>query len=490
VHPGHDCDWRLGFAAPGQDVDDDISGVDAFAQRLEASGFDRRQPVAQHRGEDVDHLPIAVGCHREPAADAFQACGQHPVLERGAVPERARLAGQNRHIVPRVEYRLIAPKAPAMFADRPAVLAQLDPVGIGADLNRPAGRAGGNRIPVVVKAHQAGLGDRCRHGMEPVEPTGIWHEVGTLGLEHLPDRLVPLLGMTMCACISNALVEQPGVQFVVGLHAQSRREEPFPHQSNLVLDLPLLPARRGRTGNRVNEIMTAHLQEAPIVGALAADEDRLHRGLHVVVYAARAGALEEGERPVVGVEHHLLRLARICPYKQHPAVAQPDMRHLHRNGRAVDQHHLVAPVELIGLAGRKAQRNEGADRCGRPIALPSPCIAAHSIVATFIAATAQVLENPDQRQPFASRLRLVRRQQLVKTFLPRPDPRQRLVPTLIAELSRLRTQNLPDNLPRHPKLTADRLDRLALDKIRPPNPRDRLHNQHPNKGPRSSREPS
>jgi hypothetical protein len=42
--------------------------------------------------------------------------------------------------------------------------------------------------------------------MEPVEPTGIWHEVGTLGLEHLPDRLVPLLGMTMCAGISNTLV--------------------------------------------------------------------------------------------------------------------------------------------------------------------------------------------------------------------------------------------------------------------------------------------
>ena len=57
--------------------------------------------------------------------------------------------------------------------------------------------------------------------------------------------------------------------------------------------------------------MAAHLQEAAVVGALLADEDRVDRRLHIVVDAARAGALEEGEGAVVGVEHHLLRLARV-----------------------------------------------------------------------------------------------------------------------------------------------------------------------------------
>jgi hypothetical protein len=104
--------------------------------------------------------------------------------------------------------------------------------------------------------------------------------------------------------------------------------------------------------------VAAHLQEAPIVGALAADEDRLHRGLHVVVDPARAGPLEEGERPVVGVEHHLLALARIGPHEQHPRVTEPNVRDLHGRGDAVDQDDLVAPVELVGLARIEAQRHE------------------------------------------------------------------------------------------------------------------------------------
>src|SRR5580704_3880193 len=49
-------------------------------------------------------------------------------------------------------------------------------------------------------------------------------------------------------------------------------------------------------------------------------------------------SFEEGKGAVVGVEHHLLGLARIGPHKQHAAVAQPDMRHLDGNRCAVDQH--------------------------------------------------------------------------------------------------------------------------------------------------------
>jgi hypothetical protein len=53
---------------------------------------------------------------------------------------------------------------------------------------------------------------------------------------------------------------------------------------------------------------------------------------------------EEGEGPVVGVEHHLLALARVGPHEHHPAVAEPDMRDLHRHRRAANQHDLVAPI--------------------------------------------------------------------------------------------------------------------------------------------------
>lgn len=54
-------------------------------------------------------------------------------------------------------------------------------------------------------------------------------------------------------------------------------------------------------------------------------KDRLHRRLHVVVDAARAGPAEESEGPVVGIEHHLLRLAWIGPHEHHTDVAEPDM---------------------------------------------------------------------------------------------------------------------------------------------------------------------
>ena len=185
--------------------------------------------------------------------------------------------------------------------------------------------------------------------------------------------------------VGDAVVEQPGVQLLVALEPQPRREEALAHQADLVLDLALLPARRRRAGDRLDQVVAAHLQEAAIVVPLLADEDRLHRRLHVVVDAARAGALEEGEGPVVGVEHHLLGLARIGPHEQHPAVAEPDVGDLHGHRHAVHQHDLVAPVELVGLARRKAQRHIGRRRRLPRAPCPAPGVAPHRVVAAVVA---------------------------------------------------------------------------------------------------------
>ena len=54
----------------------------------------------------------------------------------------------------------------------------------------------------------------------------------------------------------------------------------------------LLPARCRSAGDRLDEIVAAHLKEAAIVEALLADEDRLHRRLHVVVDATLACTLD------------------------------------------------------------------------------------------------------------------------------------------------------------------------------------------------------
>ena len=101
--------------------------------------------------------------------------------------------------------------------------------------------------------------------------------------------------------------------------------------------------------------MAAHLQEAAVELAILANQHRLYRRLHVVVDAARAGSLEKGERPIVRVEHHLLRLARICTHEQHPAVAESDMCHLYRHRRAAQHDDLVAGAKTTrDLAGQAA----------------------------------------------------------------------------------------------------------------------------------------
>jgi hypothetical protein len=178
--------------------------------------------------------------------------------------------------------------------------------------------------------------------------------------------------------------------------------------------------------------MAAHLDEAPVERPFLAQEHRLHRRFHIVVDAPPAAAPEEGERPVVRVEHHLLALARISPHEQHPAMAQPDMRHLHRHGRAVQHHHLVAPIKLERLARCEAQRHVARRRRAVERLSPLPGIAPDSVVAARVAEIAQRLEHPHQRQPLPSRLRLVRRQQTVEIGAPGPQLRPRLDITLVA----------------------------------------------------------
>ena len=52
--------WRAWITLAGEDVEDDVGGVDAVGDRLGAGGLNRGQSVGEHCGEDVDHLPIAV----------------------------------------------------------------------------------------------------------------------------------------------------------------------------------------------------------------------------------------------------------------------------------------------------------------------------------------------------------------------------------------------------------------------------------------------
>ena len=147
---------------------------------------------------------------------------------------------------------------------RPSFWRDLDPIGVGTDLFRAADGASGDGVAIVVEAHEAGLRHRDRHRMEAVEAAAIGHEARPLRLEHLPHRPITLFGMAVRLGIGDRAVEQPGVQFLVALHPQARREEALAHEADLVLNLALLPTRRRRAGDGIDEVITTHLEKASV----------------------------------------------------------------------------------------------------------------------------------------------------------------------------------------------------------------------------------
>src|SRR4051812_9933324 len=84
---------------------------------------------------DGTHLAIAIVGPGEFASHPLQCGRQHPVHERRTVAQRARLAGQNRHVMPWIVDRLAPAIAAAMFGDDVPVLTIRSAPGSG---RRPA----------------------------------------------------------------------------------------------------------------------------------------------------------------------------------------------------------------------------------------------------------------------------------------------------------------------------------------------------------------
>lgn len=80
------CDRQRRLALPGENVEDDIGGMDALGQGLSAGGFDGGQAVAEHGSKNLHHLPVAIVAAGQLTSYALKAGRQHPILERSAVP--------------------------------------------------------------------------------------------------------------------------------------------------------------------------------------------------------------------------------------------------------------------------------------------------------------------------------------------------------------------------------------------------------------------
>src|SRR6202140_815355 len=203
--------------------------------------------------------------------------------------------------------------------------------------------------------------------------------------------------------VGDALIFQPSIELGETLYPRFGPEHLVAQIADLVLNLTLLPSRRGGAGYRFDQMVRAHLQKAEIISACLADEDRLDRRLHVVVDAAPADPAIEPERLVMGVKHQLLGLAKVDAHKRHAAVRQLHVRRLDRKRQTRKRDRLVAPVKLVGFPRREAHRYIGMHRNPDALIAPSLDEPMHAVVGAVISAPAQLLEQPLRRPAFALR---------------------------------------------------------------------------------------
>ena len=331
----------------------------------------------------------------------------------------------------------------------------------------------------MIRRDQAGRGRPDRLLDKAVERRPPFHQARALFLEDLPDRPVLELRMLCPLGIGDALVFQPAIQLVQAADPRLGPEQLIAQVADLVLDLTLLPTRGRATGHRLDQMVRAHLQEPPIVLPCLADEDRLDRRLHVVVDAASAGPAIKCEGPVVGIEHQFLRLAEVGPHKRHPAVRQPHVRRLDHQRQSLKRDRLVAPVELVGFARRKAHRHKRLCRNPRSFLPPFLHEPMNAVVRAVIATAAQLLEQPLRRAPFTLRQLRFRLHDLRQRSDPLAKLRRRLNLSRVLERGPARAHHLAHRRARYPQIPRDLLDRPAMLKKRPPYLPNKLHANHP-----------
>src|SRR5262245_20269913 len=289
--------------------------------------------------------------------------------------------------------------------------------------------------------------------------------------------------MRLLLGIGDAAVSEPGIEVLKRLERWPRRKELLADDTDLVLDLPLLPTRPRRAGSGLDQVVAHQLLEAAIELALLAVEHRLNRCRHVVVDPAPRNAFVEGKRLLMRIEHHLLRLAWIGAHERHAAVAETGLRHLQRHGRASEQDVLMAPVELVGLTRGECQRNE---RLSAALALsdrPPLSVAPHRIVAASVPCKPELPEYTLIRQPLALGQLCVVSQYLLKAVCISPESRQLLhcamVPPLRCRPPFFGAHNVAHRVARYLQLAGNRLDFTTLNEIGTPHPTNRIHRDHP-----------
>src|SRR5690606_29556095 len=106
---------------------------------------------------------------------------------------------------------------------------------------------------------------------------------------------------------------------------------------------------------------------------------------------------------------------------------------------------------------------------------PALRVAAHRVIAAFVAEPAKLLEDADDCQTLALRLHAVGAQEPVELSAPGIDPRLRLTLPLVAKHRLAGTKYLAHRVARHMQLAADPLHRPTLNVKGAAHPGNRIH---------------
>ena len=191
-----------------------------------------------------------------------------------------------------------------------------------------------------------------------------------------------------------ATLFQPVVQVTKRGKAGNGLPEPVASILDVLLDLPLLPARCWIAKLGLEQVVAGHCLEADVDIPLLAATDLVYGGPHIVIDAAPWNATEHAEGMVVGVEQHLVGLQEIGADDEGLGIAELGMRDLQLGAFIANDCPILGPVELEGFSRFKAQRNEGATSCRLhlpvQVCLPFPCKGRNTVVGPVIAEADQV----------------------------------------------------------------------------------------------------
>ncbi len=156
------------------------------------------------------------------------------------------------------------------------------------------------------------------------------------------------------------------------------------------------------------------------------------------------------------------------------------MRQLYALRHPAQLDHLVAPVELAGLAGWERQRHEGLGHAG---AAGAPCLpllhkALHRVIRASVALGLKPLEQAAGRPPLPPRQAGFDGQPLLQLGLEISQPWTRLAPTLVDRLLQ-HSERLADRRPGKLKTAGDGTDALAPHKMTPSDFGYEFHTYHP-----------